>query len=307
MNEFWRQLYEKPSRWLWGVLLLLGLVLLVEQSVGWSKLLAAWHGLTLSEWIGLSLLTAASYIVRAIRVYDYSYDLLRGAFLTTLRLSVIHNMLNNLLPMRLGEAAYPILMKRYFGQQMIASGVQLLWIRLFDLHVLGMIALIALFTIWDALLVTLFLSCWILGMVTLFSFRKPLLNTLSSKTHFRILSTILGGIPDNTLLAIRIYGWTLLTWALKFIAFAYVLLHFAPLPIYQALFGVIGAELSSVLPFHGVAGAGSYEAAMAAVLIPLGASLDDVVIGAVNMHLYLLLMTVILGLLALLIPIKKRE
>jgi uncharacterized membrane protein YbhN (UPF0104 family) len=36
----------------------------------------------------------------------------------------------------------------------------------------------------------------------------------------------------------------------------------------------MGAELSSVLPFHGIAGSGSYELAMVAALVPLGVSAE---------------------------------
>jgi uncharacterized membrane protein YbhN (UPF0104 family) len=93
-----------------------------------------------------------------------------------------------------------------------------------------------------------------------------------------------------------------LTWLLKLAAFAAVLRHFLAVDFWKVLAGVIGAELSSVLPFHGIAGAGSYELATVAAMLPFGVSATDALTGAVNLHLFVLGTTLILGLFALLIP-----
>jgi uncharacterized membrane protein YbhN (UPF0104 family) len=66
----------------------------------------------------------------------------------------------------------------------------------------------------------------------------------------------------------------------------------------------MGAELSTVLPFHGIAGSGSYEAAVVAALLPLGVDATAALAGAVNLHLFLLGVTMILGLLAFMLPVR---
>jgi uncharacterized membrane protein YbhN (UPF0104 family) len=66
--------------------------------------------------------------------------------------------------------------------------------------------------------------------------------------------------------------------------------------------GVMGAELSSILPIHGIAGSGSYEFAAVAALVPLGVNAKLALAGAVNLHLFLLGATVLLGALAFLLP-----
>ncbi len=93
-----------------------------------------------------------------------------------------------------------------------------------------------------------------------------------------------------------------LSWILKLAAFTAVVLHFAAIDTWQAVLGTIGTELSSVLPVHGVAGSGSYELAMAAVLLPLGLNMATALKAAVNLHLYLLGANLLLGLGALLLP-----
>jgi uncharacterized membrane protein YbhN (UPF0104 family) len=103
-----------------------------------------------------------------------------------------------------------------------------------------------------------------------------------------------------------LYLWTAVSWSLKFVAFALILGHFLPLPIWQVILGVMGAELSSVLPFHGIAGSGSYELATVAALVPFGVEPADALSGAVNLHLFLLGSTLLLGLGALLIRVQGR-
>jgi uncharacterized membrane protein YbhN (UPF0104 family) len=118
----------------------------------------------------------------------------------------------------------------------------------------------------------------------------------------RILLFALDAAPSDARLLARLYVWTLLSWAAKLLGFALVLGHFVDAPLWQVLAGVLGAELSSVLPFHGIAGAGSYELAGMAVLVPLGIGMEAALAGAVNLHLFLLCTTLVLGALALLLP-----
>jgi uncharacterized membrane protein YbhN (UPF0104 family) len=79
------------------------------------------------------------------------------------------------------------------------------------------------------------------------------------------------------------------------------------LDLWRLLIGVLGAELSSILPFHGIAGGGTYELAAVAALVPFGVSPEAALVGAVNLHLFLLGVTLLLGLLALLLPVQGRR
>jgi uncharacterized membrane protein YbhN (UPF0104 family) len=300
------QLFNRRTRvrWLLGVALLAALLVWVETAVGWGALLAPWRDFPPADLVWLLGLTALSYFLRAVRVYDYSHRLLAGRLPAVVRMSVLHNTLNNLLPMRLGELAYPWLMKRYFGQGYAASGTTLVWIRLLDLHFLvtlglGFLALapgaglwIWLLPPWLALLPAAYLGH---GWLQRFAVGR-------SGRVFELLGKVLGHVPENGWGFFRAWLWTVLSWACKFAAFTTVVMYFAAIPTWQAVLGTIGAELSTVLPVHGVAGSGSYELAMAAVLLPLGIDMSTVLKGAVNLHLYLLGSTVVLAAAALLLP-----
>nr|WP_155448776.1 lysylphosphatidylglycerol synthase transmembrane domain-containing protein [Allochromatium palmeri] len=287
-----------------GATLLLGLVIAVEFMVGWGPLLAPWH--ELSPWLlaWLFLLTALSYGLRARRVSEYFGARLAGRFPTVLRLSILHNTANNLLPMRTGELVFPWLMRRYFGQGLLDSGAALLWIRLLDLHFLALIALLILELGHPSWLWWLAGGLWMAGLGVLI-----LLSGLGDSAVLAgpgrvrsITRRVLQAAPRDPWLIARVYGWTALIWTLKFAAFTSLLKFFLPTDVWRLLAGVMGAELSSVLPFHGIAGSGSYELAAVAALTPLGVEPKPALAGAVNLHLFLLGSTLLLGALAFLLP-----
>lgn len=293
----------RPRDWLLGAALLVGLFIAVDKSVGWATLLSPW--LTLSPWLLLVafVLTALSYLLRAVRVYDFFGAPMQGRFITVLRLSVLHNSANNLLPMRAGEMAFPWLMRRYFGHGFLAAGASLLWIRLMDLHVLGLAGLLVLWLRDPAWIWPIAALVWI----ALLPVTAKLASYAAVKPGghgrlWRIARFIAESGPARPTLIGRLYLWTALTWLLKLAAFASVLRHFLAVDFWKVLAGVIGAELSSVLPFHGIAGAGSYELATVAAMLPFGVSATEALTGAVNLHLFVLGTTLILGLFALMLP-----
>lgn len=297
----------RPRDWAIGGGILAALLLWVHFTIGWGVLLQPWQEISLTTLAGLLALSFISYLLRAIRIQVYFPLLLEGRFLTTLRLSILHNFANNLLPMRAGEALFPLLMKRHFGATLTDSTLSLIWIRLLDLHVLAAIALLSLILSTPHWGWTIAVAAWLLSLPLALHFRETLKRRLGSdKGWQRLLHRIVDNAPPDRAHLSRVYLLTLLSWGSKFIAFAMVLQHFLPLPLWQALGGIIGAELSSVLPFHGIAGAGSYEVAMLAVLTPLGIDAGDALNGAVNLHLFLLGVTLLLGIVALLLPTRPR-
>ncbi|MES9884383.1 MAG: lysylphosphatidylglycerol synthase transmembrane domain-containing protein [Sedimenticola sp.] len=292
--------------WAIGGAILVALLLWVHFAIGWRTLLQPWQTISLSSIIGLLLLSFTSYLLRAIRIQAYFPELLQGRFITTLRLSILHNFANNLLPMRAGEALFPILMKRHFGASMADSTLSLIWIRLLDLHVIAGIALLSLILATPEWWWMPAIIAWMIALPLVLLFRETLKSHLScDKGWQRLLHRIVDNAPPDGGRMSQIYLLTLLSWGSKFVAFSMVLQHFMPLPLWQSLAGIIGAELSSVLPFHGIAGAGSYEVAMLAVLAPLGVNTSDALNGAVNLHLFLLGVTLLLGVAALLLPTKR--
>ena len=67
----------------------------------------------------------------------------------------------------------------------------------------------------------------------------------------------------------------------------------------MSLLGSIMGEISSTLPIHGLAGAGTYEAGVLVALLPAGVGLDEALNGAVNLHLFVLGATILSAAIAL--------
>jgi len=294
--------------WGLGLVLLIGLIVLVQWSVGWGALLAPWRDLSAGTLIWLLALTALSYVMRAVRVYDLFHGRLAGRFPAVLRLSVLHNAANNLLPMRTGELVFPWLMGRYFGHGFVDGLTSLAWIRLLDLHFLGLVGLMILYLrtpswLWPGLAVV-----WLGTLGGLIWVRRVAARSqggTESRRIRRLVKRIAIAAPGSVSLVLRLYLWTLLSWSFKLFAFATLMQHFVPLDLWRVLVGVTGAELSSVLPFHGIAGTGSYELAAVAALLPFGAEPATALIGAVNLHLFLLGATLLFAAMVFALPVGR--
>jgi len=289
--------------WIAGVIVLATVVVGVSLTVGWGPILAPWRNLRLVQLLPPIALTALSYGLRGARIREYFRPRLDGSFVTVVRLSVLHTTANNLLPMRAGEMVFPWLMRRYFGYGFLGATASLVWIRVLDLHFLGLIGILILDLrnpSWSWSLAVLF---W-LALLPILGLTGRLMPSGQGRLA-KALRLMIEAAPPSTAKALRIYLWTALVWLSKFLAFALVLRHFLSAQLWQILFGVMGAELSSVLPFHGIAGSGSYELAVVAALVPVGIDATAALAGAVNLHLFLLGVTLILGALAFLLPVRR--
>ena len=239
-------------RWILASLIFSLLILLVEHYYGWAGILAQWSVVDLSDLLLLTLLTLLSYVLRAERVYRYFGQRMQHPRRAYLQISFLHNALNNFLPMRLGEAAFPLLMKRQFKQSMLSSTAGLVWIRLMDLHVLLLLAAIAL----GALLPTigyLALAALIIGPVVIGLFRRRLLALLPERLQVK-LTELEHLLPHSRGLIVATYLQTLIIWIVKLVALTLVLKAFLSIDFISAWVAVTTADLSGVLPIHGIAG-----------------------------------------------------
>jgi uncharacterized membrane protein YbhN (UPF0104 family) len=243
--------------------------------------------------------------LRAARLHDYFRTLLRGRFATNLKLTLQHNLLNNLLPMRAGEVSFPVLMSRYFGVQASVSIPVLFWFRVMDLHTLVAIALLAAGDVWLAAhYVWPVVAAWLLLPVLAFRLHLRGARALDGATHGwrKPAARVLASFPQTSGAFWRAWGWTWVNWIVKLGVFAWVLRMFIDASWAAAWLASIFGDATSVLPIHGVAGAGTYEAGVVAALVPIGFSAGTALRGAVNLHLFLLGSTLLGGLVAMVLP-----
>jgi|TARA_Y100001934_G_scaffold177183_1_gene209823 uncharacterized membrane protein YbhN (UPF0104 family) len=282
--------------WL-GTALLLGLVWLVEAHYGWANVAESWQTIEPRQLIIALALMLVSYLLRALRFYDFFGSYTKGQFTPLLRITVLHNFFNNLLPMRSGEATFPLLMKQQYQVPYRHSGPALLWLRLLDLYVLLALAFISLQSLmpWGEeiryALAGAVLAAPLLALVLQEMVRKHLQTGQGWKAKVLELMTAL---PDNPFTFIRALLWTIINWVVKLAVFSWLLSAFTGLTLSASWSGATTGELSSVLPIHGLAGAGTYEAGVLAGLLPWGIESGPALAAAVNLHLFVLGSTFIL-------------
>lgn len=272
---------------------------LVEYSVGWRSLLSPWTSIRLWQALLAIVLILASYVIRAQRVHRQFGGF--GDFEVWLRMQLQHNALVNVLPMRTGEFAFPVLIDRYFNIPASRSLPALLWLRILDLHTLLLILILAVcWFIYPAAAIPVALM-W-LALLPLIVYITKRINIVSGRKDGRVVKLvrlIIAGIPHSAAKLLESWSWTVFAWSVKLVVFGWVFSALSSSTYLTGLLGAIGGELSSILPIHGPAGAGTYEAAVTAVVVPFGGSITEAIIGGVNLHLFVLCLSIFSALVSL--------
>lgn len=289
-----------------GVAIALGFLALVADYIGLDALLAPWRDFSARTALVAVLLMFLSYGARAARIYDYFRPADALAFPACVRLTLNHNVLNNFLPMRGGEVSFPVLMSRYFAVPAGRSVPVLLWFRVLDLHALLCIGGGAF--LWHsvgagsgAAILVLGLPLPLLGIWL----RHWLLNRLPAAASGRWARAVRGlvkALPEGTAHARGAVLWTWLNWCIKLAALAWVLMQFSGVGPAVAIYSAILGDLTSVLPIHSAGGFGTYEAGIAAGLVPSGLDLQAALKVGLSTHLFVLGVSLIGGAIAMLLP-----
>ena len=208
-------------------------------------------------------------------------------------------------PVCYARLSTPLLLRRR-GIALSDGIAGLIWLRVFDLHALLTTA--AVFVAvgrWGAGGATLtglaVLAALPLAVHLLARAARP----LSLVTRPR-LAALGGALTHRPPAPVALYGWTLLGWSMKWAAMTSILLSLIPVDHLRTAVAVVAGELAAVLPIHGVAGAGTYEAAMVAGLSVDGAiPVDRALAAAVNLHIFVLGVSIALAVAVL--PFGRRR
>ncbi|MES2885734.1 MAG: lysylphosphatidylglycerol synthase domain-containing protein [Pseudomonadota bacterium] len=294
------------------VLVLAAFALAIEHWWGFARLLAPWSQVPLELVAVVVVAQLISYSLRALRIYLAEPRIPRGAWGQCLQLILLNNALNLMLPARTGEASFPILMRRWFGVPMAEGAGTLLWLRLLDLNVLGVLALL---TFAPALLPLPF-AVWLMLALTaaVIPLLAPVLNRQLSQrlsTHegkaAKLLQMVLAGIPQRPAQVLLDLGLSWSAWGIKLAALAAVFAALAQLSLVAGLLGAIGGDLSTVLPIHTPGGFGTYEAGVIAFASPLAPPTPALLAAAVNLHILVLGIALAAGALAWLTQPRMRK
>ena len=269
-----------------ALLAVLLFVAAIEWLVGWLTILNSWQQLPVSAQLLALPLLMASYLLRAWRNYDYFNERAHCHWWRCLYVTVIHNALNSLLPLRSGELSFPLLMRRHLGLRYRRTVPALLLMRLMDAAVLALLALLVSSSghacYWMPLLLLPF-AC--------FPLRASLLRLLRPWRRARLprrLIPAITGLPRQFGSYCRCYLLTWLNWGVKLGLLAWLITSFTGLPVDHAFFGALGGELTSILPINPPGGLGSYQAGVLAGVMWWQPPSTVLLAAAVNIHLLLL-------------------
>ncbi|HAK53616.1 MAG TPA: hypothetical protein DCM54_17195 [Gammaproteobacteria bacterium] len=283
-----------------GTAIAIALVVIVQIVIGWTSVLAPWMTIPIRDLLLPTTLVLFSYLLRSLRITDW-FNVPIGP---ATRIMLQHNLWNNLMPMRTGELSFPVLLKRHLDIEPTRSLVALAWFRVLDL----------------LCLLTILLSAygWLLGHPWLFGLLMAGLVMFLPLTHFIVTRTLPSLIGQESKLQVivdalqmeqiklwRCLLWSLTNWGVKLLAFALVFSLFAQVDLVTSLIASIGGELTSVLPIHGVGGAGTYEAGIVGLSLTVNMDYEPSLAAGVNLHLFLLSITLFTGLCSILLPRKS--
>lgn len=265
----------------------------VEWFVGWQTIVQGFSQLSARYlWAAMALMIF-SYVLRTWRI-QVSLAI-RDDFAELFKLSLTHNILNIMMPMRTGEASFPIFMKAQFHVPMLTASLHLIMFRLLDL--LCLLTIGGVLLLWHSFPVLALTIAAAFTSVILFSERlKCLILALLNRFHQPVIAKIretLSQLPTSGNTYFKIAMLTLTSWMSKLTAFVLIVLGISDLSFQTALLGIVGADLSSVLPIHGVAGSGTFEGAfvLAAEITgtsKLQSSFPKLLEASVQLHVFLL-------------------
>ena len=272
-----------------ALILFVGLIYGVEQYIGWLSVLSDWKRLSLTTIIGVTILAFLSHLLRIVRVYfAYNVTQKKVAFINVISTSLLHNTLSFLLPMRIGEAALPLLSRTQLNVDIRYATATLFVIRVFDLHVLCMLLL----TFAGSLFIKEYtLPIIIISLLALplgVAILKRLTTRFKSLTFARPLLS-----PNSTWL--KTYSFTLAIWGVKLSALTFLAQQLGHLTLEHAWIATIMADGSALSPITGFANAGTFEVAFSLPLISLGYTASELVRIAVNVHIFVIVTNLIAG------------
>ena len=243
-----RKWFYRLVFWMLALLLLMALVRHSDWNLTFSRLMDVPKTLLVFCTLGW----LSSFLFRAFRFKGEWKAHGKISLWDALSLTFLHNAAVILVPFRVGELGYPVLVQKLLNvslQQCIRS---LLWLRLQD----GIVLLSLAFLCMPFHSPELRIAGLLLVMALCFVTQKWWLRLLRSR-HF-LIRQVRAFLHQRS----SPWGWfwSAANWIVKILVVALMLSNLTGLDILQTLRGALAGELSALLPLTGPAGFGTYEA-----------------------------------------------
>lgn len=275
---------------------------------GWPTILETWTQVRVMEGLVALLLLLLACALAAWRLYDYFPQEMMGKWLTSLRLTLLHNLQTQFHPVRAQSSLFPKLMKDYFGIDYARALSAQLWLRLLDIHALLTFAFYPLLVVTPLKRLALpLIVLWMLLPILLYLLRNRIEIHFAGKdgTLSQLAQQTLFGLPDNWGEFWRCWLMTWVIWMVKLVTLAWLLGQFLPdVSWNMLLLGVVAGELALSLPIYLPARLGIYEAGILFGLLAATVSIPMALGGAINLHLFLMVAALLGGMIGWLLPAR---
>ena len=243
-----RKWFYRISFWILAVFLLIALV----RKSDWKNTFESLIEIPMHLIFALALGWTLSFFFRACRFQSEWKSQGNISLIAALRLTVLHNAAVVLVPFRVGELGYPVLVRELMNvswQQCIRS---LLWLRFQD----GVVLLGFVFLFLPFHTIQFRLLCLGVLILMLKATKKWWMRVLRSR-HFlaQQFRSFLHQRSDSSG-----WFWSIANWTCKLIVVSVLLNQLTGLALLQSMHGALSGELSALLPITGPAGLGTYEA-----------------------------------------------
>jgi len=264
-----------------------------QRIVGFDKVLKFFSLLTLNQILAAFVLYLISYVARTVR---WQYTLSIKDFYKLFKLTVYNTFFNIILPFRTGEVSFFYMLKKE-NIHIVESTMSFIITRFFD----G-ISLLGLF-LWAYLT---YKGFYILGILTFiflpFSFFVLLIifrfiKHEKVKEYYKVMV--------NFRNIVMVYALSILTWLFKFSAFYIILPKETKITLLESVMASSLADLTTVLPIHGLAGIGTYETGYISILIFLNVPKEVAFLSAFLVHMFIIVSSSFIAATLYLINFKK--
>jgi uncharacterized membrane protein YbhN (UPF0104 family) len=284
-----------------GAALALVVAWAVHRYVGWNAIVLLARSLPTSTWAAFVALISVSYAMRVVRVWRLLRDAHADALLArTVPVFFVHNGLATVLPARLGDAAMPLLARRWIGADWAAAIGALAWWRVGDAAVVAAlaIALVSAGARVLAPLVAVALVACVLPFVV-FALRGALADAVERRIAdgrtgrwLTMTRRILHGMPRNPFALMADLALATVAWTTKIAAFTVVILGALagrvqssdPSRWAQFAAAALAGDVAGALPVPTIGGVGPFEAGIVLGLSTLDVATHDALAVGVLVH-----------------------
>jgi uncharacterized membrane protein YbhN (UPF0104 family) len=286
----------------------------VHEYVGWTEVARVAASLPSTTWAAFVALMAASYATRVVRVWRLLRDVHAKALLArAVPVFFVHNAIATVLPARLGDAAMPLLARRWIGADWAAAIGALAWWRVGDTAVVAALAVVLVSfgaRVLAPLLFVALVACVLPFAV--FALRGTLVRGVEQRLArgrdsrwLTMTQRVLRGMPQHPFALAADLALATVAWTTKIGAFTILIVGARPAMLdavdparwSQIAAAALAGDVAGALPVPTIGGVGTFEAGIVLGLAALDVTTSDALAIAVLVHGALLASIAVTGVL----------